>query len=542
MKQLLNFLLFSVMVLQPATAQYFTEVSNRVGLTYIYPGNDNQEVGGGVVVLDVNNDGWDDFFQAGGVFPSKLWINKKGTFIDATKDYKLDLLRSLYVQGGAAADFNNDGYEDLFLCNFGKGMRHGDNQNPVLLMNVKGTHFLPVFVKSFSVPGNYTSCTWGDYNNDGFADLYVTDYVHRMNNLRDTAEQPIGYNPICNENKFYINQGGKGFREAAAAFGLNNKGCGLACMFTDYDRDGDVDLMLLNDFGSWNQLGNQLYRNNYPDTSFTELSRSSGFYNELYGMGIGAGDIDNDGDLDYYITNIGQNYLYRNTNGILEDVAPGMGVDNTFVSGTLRGSAWSGLFIDFNNDGLTDLYVAKGKLETLTPKTIVKDPNKLYRNQGNNRFIDVSDSSGVNDILSHRGAALFDFDHDGDLDIVSSVIKLHWAELGGLDQKLKLFRNNNNKKNNWIGFKLKGAGRINQSALGASVTVEASGLIQIKEVDGGSGHASQSSRILYFGLGNIKSIDRITIRWPGSKTTVLKKLTPGKVYTVLPTGLTGILY
>lgn len=523
-------------------AQAFTEVSNQAGLTYIYPGNDNQEVGSGVVVLDVNNDGWDDFFQAGGVFPSKLWINQKGIFTDGTSLYKLELLKGLYIQGGAAADFNNDGFEDLFLCNFGKGMRHGDNQNPLLLMNVKGRYFQPVLTTTFSLPGNYTSCAWGDYNNDGFVDLYITDYIHRMHNLRDSSGQATGYNPDCNENKFYINTGGRHFKEAAKQFGLNNNGCGLACMFTDYDQDGDADLLLLNDFGEWNHKGNQLFRNDYPKNRFTEISQAAGFYNEIYGMGIGAGDIDNDGDLDYYVTNIGQNFLYLNNKGQLTDIARETGVDNTFVTDSIRGAAWSGLFFDMNNDGLQDLYVTKGKLETLTPPTVVKDPNKLYLNKGAAVFEDISAWSGVDDVLSHRGAALIDYDHDGDLDIISSVIKLHWSDLGGLDQKLKLFRNDQPTKNNWIGIKLKGEGRINSSCMGASITLKSGGMLQVKEVDGGSGHGSQSTRTLYFGLGKATVIDRIVINWPGGRTKQLTNLKPGNVYEINTSGKKRVIY
>ena len=513
-------------------AQTFKEVSNQLGLNYIYPGNDNQEVGSGVVVLDVNNDGWDDFFQAGGVFPSKLWINKKGKFADATADYKLQTLNSLYIQGGAAADFNNDGFEDLFICNFGKGMRHGDDQNPVLLMNVGGKYFQPVFTDVFNSPGNYTSCTWGDYDNDGFVDLYVTDYVAIMNNPTDSNGRAIGYNPTCNENKLYKNLGGKGFKEVGAALGLNDQGCGLACSFTDYDNDGDVDLLLLNDFGQWTHLGNLFFRNDFPEKKFTEISKINGFYNEMFGMGIGAGDVDNDGDLDYYITNIGQNFLYQNNKEGFTDMALQLKVDNTWVTDSLRGTAWSGLFLDVDNNGFQDLYVSKGNLNNLTPKVVIKDPNKLFLNLGHNKFTDVSATSGVADVLSHRGAALLDVDHDGDVDIISSVIKMQWSDFGNLDQKLKLFRNDHKNNNQWIGFRLTGTGSINSSALGASVTIQAGGLLQIKEVDGGSGHGSQSSKTIYFGIGNNKRAEAVSIRWPGGKTIKLQNVKAGKLYAI----------
>ncbi len=534
---------FLILFVPPVLCQtLFTEVSKQAGLTYIYPGNDNQEVGGGVIVFDVNNDGWDDFFQAGGVFASKLWINKRGRFVDAGKAYGLDTLAKMYIQGGAAADYNNDGYEDLFLCNFGKGMRHGDDENPVLLLNQRGKRLVPVFLQTFTTPGNYTSCTWGDYNNDGYVDLYLTDYVYQMNNLRDSMLVPYGYDPVCMDNKFYKNSNGKGFVEAAQQYQLADKGCGLASMFTDYDRDGDVDLLLLNDFGSWNHLGNRLYRNNYPDDSFTDQSDTLGFYNEMYGMGIGAGDYDCDGDLDYYLTNIGSNYLYNNQPGRWQEGAAAAGVDNTYVENKVNGSAWSGLFADFDYDGWVDLYVSKGKLETLTPATVVADPNKLFMNLRNGRFADVSAQSGVNDLLSHRGAAVLDYDHDGDLDILSSVVKLHWAAFGGHDQKLKLYRNNIGKQQHWIALKLVGTGGINKSAIGASVLLQQGTYRQLKEVDGGSGHGSQSTRTVYFGLGKQTRAQQLSIRWPGNRVTRLKDLAADHVYTVNPAGTVTVLY
>ncbi len=517
-------------------AQKFAEVSSKVGLNYIYPGNDNQEVGSGIVVFDVNNDGWDDFFQAGGVFQSKLWINKKGKFIDATKEFGLDTLQGFYIQGGAAADFNNDGYEDLFICNQGIGRRQGDEKGPVLLMNVEGKYFKPVFTQTFSKPGNYTSCTWGDYNNDGFVDLFVTDYVDRMHEIRDSLNKPIAYDPRCNENKFYINERGKGFREAAASLGLNNKGCGLACAFTDYDNDGDVDLMLLNDFGEWNHLGNQLYRNDYPENHFTEVSSESVFYKEMYGMGVGPGDYDNDGDLDYFITNIGENFMFQNNGNSFTEIAKQLSIDNTFVKDSIRGSAWSGIFVDIDNDTDLDLYVTKGYLQTMIPKTVIKDPNKLYLNLGNKTFKEISASAGVDDMLSHRGAGLIDFDHDGKVDILSSVIKVNRSEFANIDQKLKLFRNENNIANNWIGFKLKGTRKINNSCIGCSVTIQTDSLVQMKEMDGGSGHGSQGSKFIYFGLGQIKKLEKATIKWTVNGTTILKNLKPNRVYEISETG------
>lgn len=530
------FLFFYSLATNAQTA-LFKEVGLDVGLNYIYPGNDNQEVGAGITILDINNDGWEDFFQSGGVFESKLWINDKGKFVDQTKKYFSSYLDSTFVQSTVSGDFDNDGYTDLFVCNFGDGIRMGDKRPSILFKNIEGKYFIPVFEDVFNEIGHFTTASWGDINNDGYIDLYVTNYVKRMNKERAYADgltgEEIGYAPICMENKFYLNMKGVNFVELSKKYQLNNDGCGLMVSFTDFDRDADVDILMLNDFGEWNKKGNQLYRNEFPADSFSNISRSSGFYNEIYGMGIGPGDYDNDGDLDYYITNIGENSLLTNNfDGSFTNNAKSMNVDITWVKDSLRGTSWSGIFFDMEMDGDLDLYISKGNVKPLTPQTVISDPNKLFRNDQNGIFTDVSTGSGVDDILSHRGSAYVDFDHDGDLDIISSVIKMHWADFGGVDQRIKIFRNDIKTKNNWVGFKLIGSDSINYDALGSMVEIEINGQKQIREVDAGSGHGSQSSKILYFGTGKAKKINQLTIYWIGGKKTILGNIKTGKVYQI----------
>src|SRR5690606_15806564 len=134
----------------------------------------------------------------------------------------------------------------------------------------------------------------------------------------------------------------------------------FACSFTDVDMDGDLDLLLLNDFGEWSNIGNKFFRNNYPDPTFSDVSVESNFAHEMYGMGIGSGDYDFDGDLDYYITNIGNNYLFNNNAGVFTDVAGELNLQIGVVQDSLRGTSWSGLFMDYDFDGDLDLYVSKG--------------------------------------------------------------------------------------------------------------------------------------------------------------------------------------
>jgi hypothetical protein len=521
-------------------AQYFKEVSNELGVDYVYPGNDYQEVGAGVTIIDVNNDGWDDIFQSGGLFPSKLWLNQKGKFVDASHAFGLEVIDTMYVQGVVAADFDNDGYEDLFIGNMAIPPHRGDDDPPMMLKNINGEHFEPIFMETFAQKGHYPGASWGDINSDGYLDLYVLNYVEDMANGHDENGRGNSYIPYCLPNLLFINNQGKGFTEAAAAYGVNDEGCGLACCFTDFDNDNDVDLILLNDFGSWNDMGNKFYEN--VDGQLKDITTSMNFSGAFYGMGVGPGDYDNDGLLDYYLTNIGQNRLFHNQQDVLEDVAQEKQVDLSWVSADHKGTSWSGLFFDLENDGDQDLFITKGHLETIEP-VIVKDENQLFLNSDKGSFDCVSEISGINDSLMHRGAAFLDFDHDGDLDIVCGVIKDNRSEFARTDQKIKIYENETKNKNNWIGIKLVGQGTINKSCVGCSVSIYSETLgYQIKEVDGGSGHSSQSSKVIYFGLGQEKTATNIVIQWIGGEETHLEELKAGKAYEIHPDGTVKVYY
>jgi ASPIC and UnbV/FG-GAP-like repeat len=517
-------------------AQMFQEVSVKRGLDYQYPGITNYQIGGGVTVVDVNNDGWDDIFQAGGLFKSKLWINHHGKFKDETQTYQLGFLDSLIIQSAVSGDFNNDGWDDLFICNFGTGIGAGDHHVPVLLENKNGTCFRYRAMDNLPV-GNYTTSSVADYNQDGWLDIYVTNYVENMQLLEDSMHQQIGYIPTCLPNLFLVNQGDFNFVNKAVELGLDDDGCGLACTFSDYDLDNDPDLFLMNDFGHWNGKSNKLFQNNFPLNTFTDVSVQSHFDTLIYGMGVTGGDYDRDGDFDYFVTNIGGNLFYINQgNGTFNERGKEMGLDNKLVRKGLPGTGWTGLFFDMDNDADLDLYVAQGNVETFTPLTAIKDPNKLYQNESENTFKDVSVFSGLDDSLSHRGAAVFDYDHDGDLDIVSSPVKLYFGDFSGLDQKIKLYENQLSHKGKWVKFKLVGVGPNNRNAYGAKIVVEVAGLTQVQEVNGGNGHGSQSSKTQHFGLPDNKAPLQVKVFWPGGNESVFTLKKKNVTYLIIENG------
>ena len=533
MQTLIVQLIFALIISGVSNAQpltLFTEVSDEVGLDYTYPGNQFQMAGTGLMVIDVNNDGWEDLYQCGGVFDSKLWLNVKGEFIDATEQYKLDTLSGYFIQGATAADFNNDGYDDFIITNFGTGLSNGDKRHPVILMNVEGKYFEPVLLDAILEKGYYSAATVGDVNNDGFNDIYLTNYLTSMGEVEDSINGEIGYDPKCAENKLLININGKGFKEASKEYKLNDDGCGLSALLIDIDDDNDLDLLLLNDFGMWSGIGNKCFRNDYPKKTFTDISDQVQFNEKMYGMGIGPGDFNSDGNMEFYVTNVGDNRLYQLENNVFTDIAKNHGLDLAFVYDSIRSTSWSGLFFDYEFDGDLDLFVSNGNVAILTPKTAITDPNKLFI-QENGMFQDTSERSGLNNGLSHRGAVVFDFDHDGDLDIITSVAKMPWGAFGEQDQKIKCYRNNVLREN-FIVIKLIGEEGMNKNAFGSKVYFKNGEKTMIKTIDNGSGHASQSTQLLYYGLGDKKRLDELHIIWADGIHTHHKGLPANQQYFI----------
>jgi len=233
-----------------------------------------------------------------------------------------------------------------------------------------------------------------------------------------------GFDPKCYPNYLYINQGDGTFAEQAVAYGVANLGCGLATALTDYDRDGDIDIMVANDFGPWH-ISNTLYQNNYPAVGFSNFTVESGFEAKIYGMGIAIGDINNDLNYDYYVTNLGRNILLlSNGDGMLTDITTSAGVEDEFVN-DLFTTGWGSSFLDYNNDGYVDLFVNNGWIPTGAEfvANAENNPNRMFRNNGDNTFTDITEDSGVGYEQMGRGSACFDYDNDGDLDMISVAIK-----------------------------------------------------------------------------------------------------------------------
>ena len=521
MKNLLPFFLFPIILFfaTPIYSQQLIEYQELAGIKHTF--QHETFIGGGAAFFDYDNDGDDDLYLTSGNRPDIFYVNNgDGTFSEKTNEVGFFPSRNYNTMGVITGDIDNDGFKDVFVTTKQR-LNQSFGKNLLFHNNGDGT-FSEIWPEDEAGEGTWSvSATFLDYNLDGLLDIYVGNYVDVANILRDENNNITGYGHECFKNQFYENIGDGKFREQARSLQLANIGCALAVTASDFDEDGDMDIILANDFGP-DIEPNRFFRNDFiasDGTSrnrFEEIGAAINANQAIYGMGIAVGDYDNDLDLDYYITNNGNNLLLQNEDGQFTEAAAVANLDNTYnVPDSILAVGWGCSFLDLDNDADLDMYIANGFVPgpSYLP-TNIEDYDKVFLNNGDATFKADTTNYFIDNPFVSRGMAHSDFDNDGDLDVISIVQKAPF----NATRDSKLFQNQLIKENgtgqNWLQIGLTGV-TTNRDAFGSRVYLYADNQVFMQELSGGSSHSSHSTSILHFGLNNIDLVDSIKVRWLG---------------------------
>jgi len=528
---------------------YLEDVTEQIGVNFIHQRVTIDEklhhilpqisaMGASVSVVDFNNDGLQDFYLTNSEFGTSNALYKnlgEGSFIDVAAELgiaNLNLPDLGASMGTVWGDYNNDGYEDLFLYRWGR---------PELFRNDGGNGFTRVTESAgFISHINSNTAIWFDYNNNGYLDLFIGGYYHEdvnLFNLEDTRMMPDSYEYATNGglNYLYENQGDGTFRDVSEAMGLQDtRKWTLAALAADINDSGFPDLILANDYGV-----DEIFINEGGE-GFLSVGEQAGIgFVPKSGMSVGIGDILNQGRYSIYITNISEAGVLMQGNNLwvpgrepnstvprYRNLAGNMGVE-------IGDWAYGGLFVDLDNSGYIDLYVANGYVSD-EPDTdywydysrvvggnrnVIIDAvnwpamdgrtfsgyqtNKIWLNDGAGRFRDVSGSVVENIAMDSRSVASADLFGDGSLDLI----------VANQNQTVTVYKNYGSSDNNWIGFHLIG-NKSNKSAIGATLLLHWDDKLSKKDVSGGGSFSSQNQRTVHFGLGDVERVEKLEIRWP----------------------------
>ncbi len=531
----------------PPPAGRFVDVTDKSGIHFKHEASPTsrkyllETMGSGVALFDFDNDGRLDIFFANGAhlndpmpkgaipqkdapkYWNRLYHQKAdGTFEDVTE--KAGLAGIGYCTGVAVSDYDNDGYEDLFVAGYGRSTLYHNNGN--------GTFTDVTDNAGVAGSGWATSAAWVDFDNDGLLDLVVARYMQWDFDDIYCGERKDGYRAYCHPDIFkpasillYHNDGGGKFTEVSHRAGADKPGKGLGVAVADYDHDGWMDILIAND-----SIPEYLFHNKANGT-FEEVGLVSGLALDgsgatFAGMGVDFGDYNNDGWPDVVITDLAnQRYaLFAN------------GGDGTFTyvtgptglgSMTLLHSGWGVKFLDYDNDGWQDLFVAQSHvmdtIEIQEPHLHYREPPLLAHNQEGKTFVDVSAQSG--EVFGQkwiaRGLATGDLDNDGRIDLVVT----------SNDGPAWVLRNETPNHNHWITLKLVGV-KSNRDGIGAQVEAETDAGKQYATVTTASSYESSSDRRVHFGLDTAGVVKVIRIRWPSGIVQTLENVKADQFLTV----------
>ena len=492
--------------------QTFTEESQSIGIQHIHI--DTTLMGGGAAFFDMDNDGFIDLYLTGGENQDQIYHNNQnGTFTEVGTAAGINFTQNVKTTGVTTGDINNDGFRDLFITT------NEEHHNLLLLNNGDNTFNDISLSAGIQDTAWSTSATFGDVNLDGYLDIYVSNYVSYL-------QYPFFDFLISGiSNYLYLNNGNGTFSEASISTSTSNNGATLASAFTNFDNDNDIDIFLANDFGSFSG-GNALYQNQGTGSNFINIATSSGIYAEINGMGVAIGDYDEDSDFDYYITNMMGNLLHTNNNDATFN-------EDAFTNGVISDDvvSWGTFFFDYNNNTYLDLFTSSGGIMN----TALPQQNKLFQNQQNGTFLNVSTAEGIIDVKRSRGAIHGDIDNDGDLDIVT--VNVEYNPL--TSENISVYKNNLGNGNNWLQISLIGT-TSNKDAFGSKIEVFSNGRSWIREIGGGSSYLSQNTSVAHFGLGNYTTIDSVKIKWPNGNIQVETGVNVNQHLLITELDFTGI--
>jgi hypothetical protein len=514
----------------------FVDITASAGIKWnlktLAPGSKNliETMGGGGGFIDFNGDGLLDIYlvcysqtpQPDGA--SKLSDilyrnNGDGTFTDVTQS--AGIANSILGMGMAVGDYNNDGWPDLYITGYGASK---------LYRNTGKGAFTDVTTQA-GVSNRLwgTSAAFFDYDNDGSLDLFVCNYLtYDEKNLPCTFYEGRPYCLIKNfkgsPSRLFHNNGDGTFADVSEKAGIANpKGKGLGVIALDYDNDGRVDIFQANDAAA-----NFLYHNN-GNGNFSEVALEAGVAfdpngNARGGMGVDAEDLDGDGYLEIFVANFSAetNALFHNDKeGLFTEITNKLGLGTI----SLPQSGFGARFLDYNNDGLVDLFVLNGHpfepINKIFPETTYRERPFLFENTGTG-FRDVAgEHTPLKKFYAGRGLAVGDLDNDGDSDLL----------LMNIGEPPVLLRNDGANRSHWLGIQLVGT-RSNRDGVGATVTVTAAGKRREKQRLGGTSYCSASDHRLLFGLGGSAKIDEIKVRWPSGQINILKDVRANQYLTI----------
>ena len=460
--------------------------------------------------------------------------NGDGTFTDTGPESKTG--DTGYGMGCAAADYDNDGDQDLYVTNYGPNVLYQNNGDGTF---ADATEQAVVGASQWS-----TSAAFFDYDNDGVIDLYVTNYVDFTVETNKVCGGYVrtnsqGYRAIIEATRshcapleyggvpdvLYHNNGDGTFADVSVAAGIDDpSGKGLGVVALDYDGDGDQDLFVAND-GTPNFLYQNLGDGTFENAALKKGVAYNGVGESEAGMGVDFGDYDNDGDFDLFVANFSYetNTLYRNEGGFFKDATAAAGLADP----SHRFLGFGTNFLDYDNDGDLDLYVANGhvqdKIALFQSGVEYMQEHQLFRNDGGGGYAEASSISGewfLHKQIS-RGAAFGDYDGDGDVDVLVT-------NCGG---EARLVRNDGGNRENWLMVRTMGT-HSNRDGIGTRVRVVAEGLEQVRQVRSGSSYLTASDPRLHFGLSHRTRIDLVEVRWPSGLVQRLEQVPVNQMLVV----------